>query len=228
MMAKKSILIILVLIVLTACEDIFEVTDISEQQVALLAPSDQAMVNDSSVTFNWTEVFDAESYLVQIASPNFQNASQLLLDSLLVVDSTFSRTRITQNLASNQYEWRVKAFNSAYETPFSTNAFEVLVQGTAPTPNTPQLLTPENNASSTETTVAFTWSRDDLANTQELDSIFIFQDEALSTLQTKGLGTDKSFSLELTAGTYYWFVQAFTDAGVAGQQSETFQFSVTQ
>lgn len=110
---------------LGACEDILEVPDISDQQVELLAPSPGSVVNDSIVNFNWNGVADAEAYSVQIATPNFENAAQLVLDSLVVIDTTFVGTRISKQLSNRAYEWRVQALNSGFETGFTVSGFTV-------------------------------------------------------------------------------------------------------
>ncbi|UJH68665.1 hypothetical protein [Allomuricauda sp. SCSIO 65647] len=108
-----------------SCEDILEVPDISGQQVELLAPSEGSVVTDSIVNFNWNGVNDADSYLVQVATPDFENAAQLVLDSVMVIDSTFVGTRISKQLSNSTYEWRVKAQNSGFETEFSISGFTV-------------------------------------------------------------------------------------------------------
>ena len=122
---RNILYIAFILIGLCSCEDIIEVTDISDQQITLLAPLDNTVVNDSVVNFNWNGVDEAESYLIQVARPNFANASQLVLDSIVVIDSSFVGTRISKTLTNSAYEWRVKALNSDFETDFSLSGFSV-------------------------------------------------------------------------------------------------------
>lgn len=122
---RNLIFLFLLLASLSSCEDILEVNDISEAQITLLAPSDQSIITDTLVNFNWNEVADAESYRIQIAQPNFENAAQLVLDSIIRIDSSFVGTKISKTLPNSLYEWRVKAINSGYETEFSQNSFEV-------------------------------------------------------------------------------------------------------
>ena len=55
----------------------------------------------------------------QIATPDFKNASQIILDTLL------NNTTITQNLSKGDYEWRIRAKNSNYTTGFSITNFTV-------------------------------------------------------------------------------------------------------
>ena len=120
----------IVLLVFTfACEDILEVPDITGEEVRLLAPVNSAVVTRSNVTFSWDEVVEATQYKVQVASPNFENAAQIVLDSIVVVDSTFVGSNITTVLGDNAYEWRIKAQNSDYETLFSTGSFSVDTSG---------------------------------------------------------------------------------------------------
>lgn len=124
-MAKQLLPVLFLLIVLTACEDIFEVTDISNEQVQLLAPINESVVTDSIVNFNWNGVEEADAYLVQIATPDFENASQFVMDTVISVDSTFIGNRISKRLLDNTYQWRVQAQNSGFSTEFSTNGFTV-------------------------------------------------------------------------------------------------------
>lgn len=122
---NKAFFGLLLLTLFGSCQDILEVPDISDQSVELLAPSDSTVVVQDSVQFNWNAVYEASQYHIQVASPNFENAAQILVDSLIAIDSTFTSPRIMKTLVNSQYEWRVKAMNSDYETGFSTNSFSV-------------------------------------------------------------------------------------------------------
>ena len=231
MKLKKNLLMLMVLPVLSvSCEDILEVPDISSQTVAILAPTDGSALTTNAVNFNWESVEDATAYNVQIATPNFENAVQLVLDSVIPVDSLGQvTTQINIDLFNGPYQWRVKALNSGFETEYTVNGFQVngdqdldLVP-----PNTPQLVSPANGVSQTESTVNFSWTREDVPGTAERDSIFIFSDETLQNLTTKALGANKSFSTTLGDGTYYWFVQAFDAAGNESGASTTFNFTIS-
>jgi len=114
---------------LASCEDILEVPDISGQEVELVAPLNGTVVNQNLVNFTWNGVADADAYLIQVATPNFAEASQVLLDSIVVLDSTFLGTQASKSLLNSTYEWRVKAVNSAFETDFSQGAFSVQATG---------------------------------------------------------------------------------------------------
>ncbi|MEX0274328.1 MAG: fibronectin type III domain-containing protein [Flavobacteriaceae bacterium] len=122
---RKLLSLFCLVIGLLACEDILEVPDISDQQVQILAPVNGSVLNQSTVRLSWDSVGDAEGYVVQVARPNFENAAQFVVDTTLAIDTTYVGTRLNVNLTNDSYEWRVKAFNSGFETQFSRSGFQV-------------------------------------------------------------------------------------------------------
>tara|TARA_R110002051_G_scaffold2660_1_gene14286 strand:+ start:29010 stop:29363 length:354 start_codon:yes stop_codon:yes gene_type:complete len=115
---KKYISTILLSFLLFSCEAIF-VEDISQENVVLIAPSDNSEVATGNIHFNWQGIVDATNYQIQIATPNFNQASQVVLDS------TVTATFFLKELGIGDYEWRIKASNSDYSTPYITNSFTV-------------------------------------------------------------------------------------------------------
>jgi hypothetical protein len=101
------------------CSDIIEVEDISNKTVSILAPTNEAVLNSTTITFTWNSLEDAEAYKLQIATPSFENATQIVLDSTLTVTS-FSRI-----LENGNYQWRIRAENSGYQTSYSTQNFTI-------------------------------------------------------------------------------------------------------
>ena len=102
-----------------ACEEVLVVEDISQDSVVVLAPTSNSILAEGSVTFSWSELLDAEQYRLQLATPTFENASQILLDSLITTTS-FSKT-----LEFGNYEWRIRAENSEYQTAYTIQNFTV-------------------------------------------------------------------------------------------------------
>jgi hypothetical protein len=115
---KKNYLILFVIFLFANCEAVF-VEDISKASVSILAPTEGSKVTAGSINFNWNPIDDANSYQLQIALPNFTNASQILLDTII------TKTSFNTNLAVGNYQWRVKALNSDYQTGYTTTSFEV-------------------------------------------------------------------------------------------------------
>lgn len=115
---KKLITIGAFLWLCMGCEAIL-VKDISNAQVITLAPTEGVQVAVGTISLRWEVVDEATSYRVQVATPNFDNATQVLLDS-----SVHTNT-IDVTLASGTYQWRVSASNSDYSTEYTTINFTV-------------------------------------------------------------------------------------------------------
>ncbi|WP_412985775.1 hypothetical protein [Pontimicrobium sp. IMCC45349] len=115
----KRFFYVVLLLITIACEDLIEVPDISDATVVLLAPSHQSTLSITSPTFSWNEVVDADSYRLQIATPSFEAATQIVLDT------TITATNFTKMLSLGNYQWRVRAENSAYQTNYTANAFVI-------------------------------------------------------------------------------------------------------
>lgn len=111
---KKILILFCVFISTISCDDIIEVEDISNRTVTILAPTDNSVLDITDVTFTWQSVEDAERYTIQIATPDFETANQIVLDS------TIASTSFLKTLAVGAYQWRVKAKNSDYETVYTS------------------------------------------------------------------------------------------------------------
>lgn len=111
--------IIPVLILLIGCDDIVEVEDISQQTVTVLAPVTNSVFTDGTLSLSWAALNDADHYRLQVATPTFAEATQIIVDSLLTL------TNFTMEFSPNAYQWRVRAENSGYVTAFSIQDFLV-------------------------------------------------------------------------------------------------------
>lgn len=72
-MKRKKIIFILIGLItigMTACNDIFE-KNIEDSLVNLLSPTDSAHTQNATITFWWDEVKYANKYNLQIVTPNF-------------------------------------------------------------------------------------------------------------------------------------------------------------
>jgi hypothetical protein len=228
-MALRYILFgILLATLLFSCEDILEEPDISGKEVELLAPKEATVVFDNAVNFNWNGPEDATSFRVQVALPNFGAASQLLVDSTMVQDTLgFLPTQLSKVLHNGDYQWRVKALNGGFETDYATASFKVEGDGDIDLdpPATPVLTAPTDGTVAEGPSVDFSWTRTDISGSAERDSIFIYTDADLQSLETKGLGANKTFTVDLAPDTYYWFVRAY-DAYNEGGASSVFELTV--
>ncbi len=120
MKAQFLIIILTASTMLTGCEDIIEVDNISEEKVKLLAPADDVISKSTTISFSWEKVEEADTYQLQIAKPAFEQALEI------VTDTTSSSTRYSETYSEGSFEWRVKALNSAYETEYTTHSFSIV------------------------------------------------------------------------------------------------------
>jgi hypothetical protein len=102
-----------------SCDDLIEVVDISDRTVSVLAPTNETVLNTTSITFTWEAIEDAESYSLQIATPSFDEAIQI------VVDTTLTSLNYMDVLDNGNYEWRIRAENSDYQTTYTTQSFSI-------------------------------------------------------------------------------------------------------
>ncbi|GAB4519134.1 MAG: hypothetical protein Tsb004_29990 [Allomuricauda sp.] len=127
-MSKQTLIIgLFFLMGVGSCADILEVPDISKEKVILLAPSDGVVLDKNLLNLSWQHLEEVNGYHIQVATPDFENPAQLVLDSILVMDSLgYVPNHIDQNLGEGTYTWRVNAFNSAFKTQYSTNSFQII------------------------------------------------------------------------------------------------------
>lgn len=308
----KSPLCICVLLALTltfsSCEEILFEQDITNTNPEILAPKENAVWNSSTVLFQWSAVEGATSYEVQLASPNFENAGQIVFN-IIVEETSYS-----EELPPKNYEWRVRAKNSGYSSAFTSARFkvennedfssekvalifppnnhisnkskntlewqevdnaqiyrvqvlensELILEETSTTnsveidfpegeftwkirgenefqntiysgrsivvdktsPNTPTLVKPENNSSTTNTSLSFAWNRTPIAGSTESDSLYIYKDVELQDLEKKARVTNSYTQILNRQETYYWYMKSFDEAGNLSQRSEVFSFTI--
>jgi len=115
----KCFKFIFLFVFFVSCDDIVGVNDISDETLTILAPTNGSTLIITDVTFSWNSVEDAEQYKLQVATPNFVMANQIILDTLV------ASTNFSQPLELGNYEWRVRAENSEYQTDYSTQNFTI-------------------------------------------------------------------------------------------------------
>lgn len=188
---------------LNGCNDILE-TDISDRSVELLAPADEANITAGELSFWWSNVDDATSYQFQIVRPDFNSPQELVMDSSMAVNS------INLELSAGNYQWRVCAANSSYQTPFSTRSLTVLGENDL-TNTEVTLIAPADSIETSSTAITFGWERIEKADSYLIQIVKPNFDQP-ETLITSEETTDNSFALTLSAGQYQWRVKAVNDA----------------
>jgi len=150
----KNIKLILVLFILViSCSDIIEVEDISNKNVSVLAPTEGAILTTTSVQFSWNAVNDADRYKLQIARPDFENATAIK------EDSSITGTYFSKVLGSGSYQWRVRAENAEYQTVYTIQGFSITESDAIDISNQEVVLLAPANAIvfNTTDTINFSW-----------------------------------------------------------------------
>lgn len=154
----KSTILIILLFFITGCEYIVEPFDLREESVQLSSPKDKVVLNSETVFFVWEKNPNIDFYRLQVVSPNFENSSSILIDTLLSVN--FHQDTLINN---RNYEWQVRGENSLYFTENSKNAFSLISESNISN-KTLVLLSPKNGLTVNEENVNFTW--DNLVSAQ--------------------------------------------------------------
>lgn len=180
-----------------SCDDFFE-KDISTEKVTLTTPVNGNSYTDSIIYFSWKEVKGATSYHIQVVTPSFANIQKLLFDSVT------EKTTVNCEFTFGNYQWRVSALNTSYETNFSTDSFNIteplLVEDILI-----ELKTPENAEVKKNNNVEFEWIKND--ESYKYNFIVKMNSWNDSTVYFESTFKNK-ITIALSDGTYYWGVAA--------------------
>ncbi len=200
----KRGLYLFILTLVFNCSEIVEVENISDDTVSILAPADTSVLTETNVRFSWYSVNDAERYKLQIAQPDFENAL------IILEDTTLTKTDFSKALNSGDYEWRVRAENSDYQTGYSTQSFRVSESDAVDISDEDVILLAPANAVifNTTDTINFSWETVlnaenytiQIATPNFANTIEIIENEVVNSI---------SFSVSnLEAQDYEWRVKA--------------------
>lgn len=204
-MKRIIVLGLVLLMTLYSCEDIISIPDISEDQVTILAPAEGIILEDTSVTFSWEELEFADQYQLQVATPNFVTTGQLVVDTILG-DSTQTFRNFTTTLESNMYQWRIRALNEGFQTPYTTSSFSIATTAITPlSEQTVVLSTPEDGFETTDNLITFSWEALEDASLYRV----IITDLADDSTFLEEAITDTTIDITfLETGNYAWAVRA--------------------
>jgi len=208
---KKCIVLVLGILLFYSCEEIVSVPDISEELITLIAPTDDAVLESGEVTFSWEEIEFADQYQFQIAEPNFAQANQVVVDTILG-DSTQTFRSFRTILPSNNYQWRVRGFNDNFQTDFTTQSFEVDTLETA-VDISDQLVTtlaPADNAIVTEGMIQFNWETIAEATEYQLQIAYPDFENPIQVIRDTTL-TSLSYTTALEVNSYQWRIKAINE-----------------
>ncbi len=195
-LCRKIIFLVTVIMIFISCEEIVLEKDISEKTIELIAPVNNAQFLSTGISFTWNNVTDATHYQLQIARPNFDNPLQIVLDTTIV------NTSFTQQLPLGQYEWRVRAINSGYNTTYSKRLFTILSNDEFEN-NLVQLISPSANLITNNTSQNLNWQEIIGATNYEIQII----DSNNSVILNQNI-VNPSYLFTFPEGSFQWKVRA--------------------
>ncbi|WDF60808.1 hypothetical protein PQ462_05460 [Flavobacterium sp. KACC 22758] len=185
--------------------------DFQNNTVVLLTPNNNLITKTASQKLSWDAIIGAANYQIQVLDEN----------NTLVKDQTSETTILNFTFDEGKYTWKVRASNGTEQTLYTSRSITVDTK----VPNTPTLSSPLNASTTTNKSINFQWSRTLVPGSAERDSIYVYTESALTNLNFKDRGTSP-YNKTMTAGTYYWFVKSFDDAGNQSGRSTVFNFTI--
>ncbi len=203
--------LILFSLAFASCKDI-QSENIEGKMPVLLVPASNDTVQVNPVKFKWEAMEGATKYRLQVASPSFANPSEYALDT------TVSLTEFDFALDSNEYELKLTALNSGYQSlTLGPIKFWVGIEPTI-TNDVVVLNSPTDNIYVNGSfTGSFNWNSLSDVSSYEFNMRqgsnfntgipFDFQ----NNLATNSVNL--SSGVTLSEGTYVWAVKAFLNSG---------------
>ncbi len=208
---KKKWLLLVSAFALAGCDELI-VRDISREKIEVIAPAQNALLDGGEVHFSWEPVEKAEIYRLILTT----DGGTSVVDTLLSVNHF-----VRDSLPSDDYRWRIQAFNSEYNTRPQTFSFRVR---NAPDISGKQLtlLAPRPGAEVEETAVTFSWEPlPGAENYRLLVAAPSFKEARRMVADT--LLSETPCRLELPDGPYEWRVQALNAESRTEPQTSAFR-----
>jgi hypothetical protein len=202
-MKKIILLSFLAAIALVSCEKFGE-KNITKSVVVLLSPTQNQSDSILTKLFWWEEVEGADSYHLQVVSTTFENISSLAVDTLL------SGVKFQLTMVPGDFQWRVRAENGAYETPWTT--YNLTITNTSSLAGqTITTATPVDGYVTKDTAIAFNWS----ALSKATSYHFIIQNSLNNDVLNTTVSTNTKAFPFTTEGKYSWSVQGLNNTSAS-------------
>ncbi|MEO9854223.1 MAG: hypothetical protein ABJH72_16565 [Reichenbachiella sp.] len=195
--------IFIVLLIMFSCGIVVE-KDISLDELQVIAPSDSVVVPTGELTFRWELLEGATNYELFVVSPGFSKIQSVALDT--VFGEVNGHNVVFE---PGDYEWSIRASNSAYFTSSIIRSFSVpdSSQILDLTEEVVTLFSPTSNQVWSSGKVIFTWSEVEKATAYHLLVATPSLREPLEIVFDSEI-SDNKHQLDLENGTYEWEVTA--------------------
>jgi len=173
--------------------------------VILVSPANGSYTNETTLTFTWLPVNDAENY-------------EITIDTVTAtLGATTSYT--APSLSEGSHTWKVRAKDTLARWGNYSDASTVTIDTTAP--SAPVLSTPANGSLTTEAKPVLSWS----ASTDNLSGIGSYEITLDTTVTTQGPTASFVPGSDLTEGDHAWKVRARDVAGNWSDYSTAWTFT---
>lgn len=200
MRTKFNFLISVVfLITIISCDDVFE-EDISDKVIQIIYPTNNSVISGNTVEFSWQLIDGADNYRIQIINDSQQT----------IVDSLVSNNYYVANLQANNYSWRVRGENFAYDTSYTFPENFTVINSDDLTNQQVILETPSNNYYTNTDNVILSWQPLIASDNYDIEVVKNINGEVI-ILQNQGL-TNTNYTLTNSVisedAEYIWKIRA--------------------
>lgn len=172
----------------------------------LQSPNNGAVITHIPIAFSWQSVASATSYQIQIDDQsNFGSPAKNVTQSVLTYNAT--------GLTDGAYYWRVRALTSVTTSDWSSTRNFTL--NTAPS-IIPQLISPEDDASTSNTRPTFTWQAVNGISTYEIQ---LSRNNPPDSTPIEIQATSYQPADALLTTDYYWRVRSVANGGAKSDWS---------
>ncbi len=116
---KAQLTILITLLTLVSCDDIFE-KDLTKRALTMLSPPSNFETEKNQVTFWWNPVEGASGYEIQIVDSSFDFIIGIHLDTTVAGDKYTHTFETPGNFA-----WRIRAVNHSSVTAYNTGIIKI-------------------------------------------------------------------------------------------------------
>lgn len=179
----------------SSCNDLVD-KNLSSLNIIVLSPRDSFISYNYDMVFQWEAIEGINGYRFQVAQPSFLDMQ------LLVVDTFLTSTKYTVQLLPGKYQWRLRAENGTYSTPFVTRQLTIDSNRNLNGQQF-QTLSPTNNYITNQSNVLFSWQSFPYANKYE----FVLMDTA-GNVTYSTLSMQTTIQQTLAEGSFLWKARA--------------------
>jgi hypothetical protein len=187
--------------------------DFAGNSITLSSPNNNLVTNTPSQNLIWQPVIGATNYHFQVTD---------ISGGTVVYEQDVAATNFNYNFGEGNFQWKIRASNGQQNTLYASRS--ILVDITSP--NVPVLTSPTHLTNTSDHNVTFQWTRTGVSGSSERDSLYIYTNNTLTSLEYKNTEMPGYNTSSLDNGSYYWLVKSFDAAGNSSARSSVFSLTL--